>query len=159
MLKSLLPLCILLVAEAAADPSGAILKSPNEQIAITFGTVSGKSRSGNQLVYSVTFHGKPLIENSALAPEFAGARSLGSDVQIVKQTPSQVYETYRLITGKVSTVHSRANALTLQIEETRGLHRKFAIEARAYDDTVAFRYVVPEQNTMREFRLARENTE
>ncbi len=159
MLKSLFPLFLLVVAGAAADPFSAVLKSPNGQIAIAFGTVTEKSGSGNQLIYSVTFDGKPLIDNSALALEFAGARSLGADVQIVKQTPSQVDETYRLVTGKVSTVHSRANALTLGLEETRGLHRKFAIEARAYDDTVAFRYVVPEQNAMREFRLARENTE
>ena len=33
------------------------------------------------------------------------------------------------------------------------------MEARAYDDAIAFRYVVPEQPALKEFRLAREGTE
>src|SRR5579875_3734132 len=37
--------------------------------------------------------------------------------------------------------------------------RNFSIEARAYNDAVAFRYVVPEQRPLREFRLKKEATE
>jgi hypothetical protein len=33
------------------------------------------------------------------------------------------------------------------------------MEARAYDDAVAFRYLVPEQSALQEFRLAKEGTE
>ncbi len=148
-----------MLAAAACAASLAMLKSPNGQIAISFDIGPTKSSGTHQLVYSVSFHGKPLIDNSALALEFVGARPLGADVEIVNQMPSEVNDSYRLVTGKVSAVHSHANALTLNVEETHGLRRKLAIEARAYDDAVAFRYVVPDQNAIREFRLAREDTE
>ena len=115
--------------------------------------------TGCQLVYSVTFHGKPLLTQSALQLELQGARPLGANVQIVSQTPSQADDTYKLVTGKASVVRNHYNALRLDTEETSGLRRQLQIEARAYDDAIAFRYVVPEQNALREFRLAKENTE
>ena len=43
--------------------------------------------------------------------------------------------------------------------ETASPSRKLVMEARAYDDAVAFRYLVPEQAPIREFRLAKETTE
>ncbi|HEX4489179.1 MAG TPA: glycoside hydrolase family 97 catalytic domain-containing protein, partial [Terriglobales bacterium] len=44
-------------------------------------------------------------------------------------------------------------------EESGGQARKLSIEARAYDDAVAFRYLVPEQNVLRSVRLTKEATE
>ena len=111
-----------------------------------------------QLVYSVTYRGKPLITRSAMQLEM-GVRPLGANLQMVKQTASQVNETYRLVTGKASTVSNHCNALRLQAEERSGLWRELEIEARAYDDAVAFRYVVPDQRAIRDFRLANEHTE
>ena len=43
----------------------------------------------HQLVYSVTYKGKPLVENSNLQLVLQSARPLGSDVRITGQTPSQ----------------------------------------------------------------------
>ena len=95
---------------------------------------------------------------SALQLEL-GSYPLGANVQLVNQTASQTDETYRLVTGKTSVVRNHFNALRLQTEERSGLWRQLDIEARAYDDAVAFRYVVPDQRAIREFRLANENTE
>jgi alpha-glucosidase len=137
-----------------AQPGPVSLQSPNGQIAISFAT--GDS---GQLVYSVIYHGKDLITKSALQLELLGARPLGQMVAIVNQTPSQVDETYRLVTGKASVVRNHFNAVRVETEETGGLRRRLEIEARAYDDGVAFRYVVPEQRNLRDFRLANEATE
>ena len=135
------------------------LKSPDGQLAITFECVPESGGSSGQLVYSVTFHGKPLITQSHLQLELLGARPLGANVQIVKQTNTQADDTYQLVTGKTSIVRNHYNALHLEAAEPAGLHRELAIEARAYDDGVAFRYVVPEQRAVREFRLAKEDTQ
>lgn len=135
------------------------LQSPDGQVVIAFECVSENAGAPGQLVYTVTFHGKPLITQSALQLELQGARPLGAKVRIVKETPSQTDETYRLVTGKASVVRNHYDALRLDLEETDGLRRQLQVEARAYDDAVAFRYIVPDQPAVREFRLAKENTE
>jgi alpha-glucosidase len=116
------------------------------------------SRAPSQLVYSVSFQGKPLIDQSVLRLDLQGQRPLGSDVRVVDTSRSTTDETYRLVTGKASTVRNHYNALRIELQEN-GPQRKLSIEARAYDDAVAFRYVVPEQAALREFRLAKETTE
>ncbi|MEO7145944.1 MAG: glycoside hydrolase family 97 N-terminal domain-containing protein, partial [Bryobacteraceae bacterium] len=138
-----------------------MLDSPDGRLEIAFHTVTKNSPSpaGGQLVYSVSFQAKPLIENSALNLELEGERPLGSNVRVVHVTPSHTDETYHLVTGKASTVRDRYNALQLDLEEPGGAGRKLVVEARAFDDAVAFRYIVPEQRALRLFRLRQERTE
>ncbi len=99
------------------------------------------------------------MDQSALRLELEGQSPLGTDVRIVSATPSSFDETYHLLTGKASEVRNHYNALRVDLEETTELHRKLTIEARAYDDAVAFRYVIPEQTPIRSFRLTKEGTE
>src|SRR5438309_10355244 len=112
-----------------------------------------------QLSYSVSFRGKPLVDRSGLALEMQGQRALGTNVKIDAQHPSQTDETYRLVTGKASTVRNHFNALQLKLIEPQPPRRTFLMEARAYDDAVAFRYLIPDQSGLREFRLKNESTE
>ncbi len=128
---------------------------------ISFHTVERKSSFGNgaQLVYTVTYKGKLLMEDSALQLTLQGSRPLGEDVRITDQKKSQADQTYRLVTGKASEVRNHYNALSLSLQEASGLERELTVEARAYDDAIAFRYVVPEQPRLHDFRLTAENTE
>jgi alpha-glucosidase len=77
----------------------------------------------------------------------------------VKATPSSKDETYHLVTGKASEVRDHYNALRVELEEASGMGRQLVMEARAYDDAIAFRYVVPEQRALRNFQLTQEHTE
>jgi alpha-glucosidase len=153
MLK-LAALCAVFPALLAAQ-STATLKSPDGNLVVTFRTPAGMG----PLSYAVTFRGKPLIDDSALRLELEGQRPLGAEVRIARQTPSTVDETYHLVTGKASVVRDHYNALRIDLEESGENRRNLSIEARAYDDAVAFRYVVPEQRPIREFRLKKESTE
>src|SRR4051812_43171747 len=136
------------VLSAQSLPS---LRSPDGDIELRFET--------GPLAYSVTFRGKPLIERSALRLDLQGQEpALGSSVRIIKQTPSREDTTYRLIAGKASTVRNHYNGLLLETEE-HDSGRKLDIEARAYDDAIAFRYVIPDQVPIREYRLTKETTE
>jgi alpha-glucosidase len=136
------------------------LSSPDGMLVLVIETSANAANpQESQLVYRVTFRGKPLVDQSALRLELEGQRPLGSDVRIVRATPSTFDETYRLLTGKASEVRNHYNALRVDLEEPSGLRRKLTIEARAYDEAVAFRYVVPEQNPIRSFRLTKESTE
>lgn len=136
------------------------VKSPDGRLALTFEiTAANKDTSAGQLDYSVTFRGKPLLDRSALQLHLEGRRPLGSNVTLLKQTPSQIDEQYHLVTGKSSTVRDHYNALRLDLAEPSGAGRKLSIEARVYDDAAAFRYLVPDQPSLREFRLTKETTE
>jgi alpha-glucosidase len=136
------------------------LTSPNGQLVLTIEAApNGATPPAAPLLYQVSFRGKLLIERSALRLEFEGQRPLGPDVRAVAAKPSAFDSTYRLITGKASEVRDHHNALRVDLEEVGGLARKFSIEARAYDDAISFRYVVPEQPNMRAYRLTKEVTE
>ena len=152
-------LCLVFPALLSAR-STATLKSPDGNLVITFQTVqNGQPEQTGQLAYSVSFRGKPLIDASALRLELQSQHPLGSEVHIAAQTSSSVDQTYRLITGKASTVRDHYSGLRIDLEEDGENRRNLSLEARAYDDGVAFRYVVPGQRGIREFRLKKETTE
>jgi alpha-glucosidase len=150
------------------------LASPDGQLKIAFQTLSppapapggrGGGRgtvpapAGAQLQYHVTFHGRPLVDNSPIQVDLEGARPLGGDMKIVFSTPSSTDETYKLVAGRAGTVRNRYKALAIDLEENSGTRRRLRVEARAYDDGVAFRYIVPDQPAIREFRMTGEETE
>jgi alpha-glucosidase len=171
---SLIAAFLFMPATAWSQSGRAVLTSPDGRLAITFQTVAktqpgrrGRQTApgsqpvpeGGRLVYAVSFQGKPLIEPSALSLGMQAERPLGADVRMVSTAGSQTDETYRLVTGKASTVRNHYNALHIELEENGDPGRKLVMEARAYDDAVAFRYVVPEQASLSEFRLTKETTE
>ena len=165
---------LFLMAALGWAQSGPEIASPNGQLKISFQTLAmrvqaaeggrgggrGASAAGGaQLMYSVSFQGHALIDASPIQVDLEGARPLGADMRIVNHATSSVDDTYRLIAGRASTVRNHYNALTIELEENSGTLRKLRIEARAYDDGVAFRYIVPEQKAIREFRETGEETE
>ncbi|MBN1846019.1 MAG: glycoside hydrolase family 97 protein [Sedimentisphaerales bacterium] len=167
-------LCLADITRSQDTAQQQTLSSPDGRLAITFRTIPRAERrpsrrpntqvdpadsAGGRLVYEVSFQGKLLIEPSALQLELHGSGPLGVNVRLVEATTSSTDETYSLVTGKTSLVRNHYNALRLELEETAPPGRRLIMEARAYDDAVAFRYLVPEQEGLDEFRLAGENTE
>ena len=137
------------------------LKSPDGRLSIVFETSVNDqaSEEGGQLVYSVTYQDQPLVDRSALSLELQNQKPLGESVKVISIEKSSFDHSYELITGKTSLVHDQYNEVTIHLQENRIPARKLIIEARAYDDAIAFRYIVPEQSNIQEFRLSRERTE
>ncbi|MEO5684808.1 MAG: glycoside hydrolase family 97 protein [Chitinophagaceae bacterium] len=136
--------------------------SPDKKIMVRFQAGAGDkdTTKAQQLYYSVSFNGKWLLKPSALSLDIKDKAPLGSAVRIVKSGILLTDQSYHLVVGKNSEVSNQYNALQLELEETGSLKRKLIIEARAYNDAVAFRYVVPEQETTRDgILLKNENTE
>ena len=151
-----------------------ILSSPDGQLKISFRTVEDRpaetrpnaSRSvqdnipvADKLVYEVSYQDKLFMEPSALGLELAGSRVLGADVNITQFIFSNGEDNYMLITGRTNAVSEKYNSVILHIEEKRGEKRKMQIEARAYNEAVAFRYIVPEQSSLTNYQLKSEKTE
>jgi alpha-glucosidase len=59
--------------------------------------------------------------------------------------------------GKTSTVRDHYNSARADFEDAAG--RKLSIEVRVYDDGAAFRYLVPDQPSLKEAHIAHEGTE
>ncbi|HTX22034.1 MAG TPA: glycoside hydrolase family 97 protein [Candidatus Aquilonibacter sp.] len=150
--------------------------SPDGRLTITFQTATNTTSGdaarrtlspqyqaapgGGQLVYTVSFQGKTVFEPSALALDLQGQKpELGQNVKLVNASASQGDDDYTLFHGKTSHVNDHYNALQLEFSETAVPGRKLIIEARAYNDAVAFRYLVPAQTGLHDFRLVKEDTE
>ena len=88
-----------------AQSSPVSLSSPDQRLVMRFATVAGKESNGTggKLVYSITFRGKPLLDESALALELDGQPALGSDVQIIESTPGKGSEDYTLVGARSAT--------------------------------------------------------
>jgi alpha-glucosidase len=130
-----------------------VLTSPDGALSIVFRTHESK------LVYEVNYRGKPLLEPSGMGLELHRNRPLGDHVSITSVAFADGKDDYRLITGRTSRVSEAYQSVTVEVTEDAGSKRRMSVEARAYNDAVAFRYLVPEQPALREYRLNSEKTE
>jgi alpha-glucosidase len=138
-----------------------VVSSPDGQIVMRFAVLPAKGESSDtgKLVYSLAFHGKPVLSDSGLALELEGQPPLGSDVGVAGSSAGDGIDDYTLLYAKTSKVHDAYKSLTVRVVENGGLHRLMTVEARAYNDGVAFRYILPEQESIKQVRLRQEDTE
>ena len=157
--------------------------SPNGQISLLLWEASptAPAPAANQpiplssgLRYAVEFHGKRIIEESQLGLELAPPPApdkkkknapaetpeqltLGFGMHRVDTRNDAVNETYTIPVGKTSTVVNHCNVVRADFKDAQG--RELWIEARVFDDGAAFRYVVPEQASLKQVKIAHELTE
>lgn len=113
--------------------------------------------ANNDLRYAVDFHGKWLMDESALGLKVEGQAPLGPGMKQVNVRTGQHDETYTIPVGKTSSVRDYYNSAQVDLADDAG--RKLTIEVRAYDDGVAFRYVLPKQPSMENVRIEHELTQ
>ncbi len=156
---------LLLVALAAsilpAQTGPVVLTSPDGTLQISIATLDGStpSASGGQLAYRVELRGKAVLEWSHLGLDIEGSRPLGSTVRILGSSPATHDETWTSPQGKANPIRDHYKAVMVRTSETGPRARELNVEARAYDDGVAFRYQVPQQAPIREMRLTAEATQ
>lgn len=137
------------------------ITSPDGRIRLTVALKPNNETQGavGALTYSVSFNGKSVISESALGLDLEEGPMLGSAVRIQDASASSGVDDYNLRNTKTSKVHDVYNAILVHTVETAGENRKLDIEARAYNDGIAFRYLLPEQNGKSGFKLKSEATE
>lgn len=129
------------------------LLSPNGSIAIKF------SDDSVQLHYEVLYNGKSFITTSKLGLKLQGAGLLGRNVRIIAADQGHGTDDYTLLHGRSSVVSAAYNSLRIDMKSNDDAGLLMSIEARAYNDAVAFRYVVPEQMLLTEYKLVEETTD
>jgi alpha-glucosidase len=83
---------------------------------------------------------------------------LTHDLKITGAAPSASDTTYDLVAGKTRTVRDHYNQLSVDFQEPEGKKRKLRVIVRAYDDGVAFRYVLPRQPGLEAVNVRNEET-
>jgi alpha-glucosidase len=159
------PVVFLCAAIAIPQASPVRVASPSDQIVLTLSTgpaqpepnAPRRERPVEGLRYSVQFHGKRLFEDSALGLKLEGQEPLGPGMKQASAQKGSADESYTIPVGKTSTVRDHYNSARADFEDGQG--RKLTVEVRAYDDGIAFRYLLPEQAAIKNANVERELTE
>src|SRR3954453_14111266 len=154
-----LTMCSLaLLADAAAAaaageaPKPLAVESPDGGLRATF-RLEDKGRPA----FDVTYRGTA-VAGGTLGLEFARSRPLGAGLRVVNVRRASRDETYAIAVGKASSARDHHNELVVSLEEASPPGRRLDLAFRAFDDGVAFRYLIPEQKPIGEFVLIDEQT-
>lgn len=141
--------CLLLILAIAVlqGASAQKLTSPDGKIVFTFHLGTG---------YTVSYKGKQLVDASTLNLFFKDQSALvDKTTKAGKSTYAQKTDDYTLVVGKTSSVHDKYNQLIIPLI---GAHT-IDFEVRAFNDGVAFRYVMPAQEKWTSYEMTDERTE
>ena len=125
------------------------VRSPDGKIAITIHTDA-------PLGYSITVDGKPVLLRSRLGLELADNVKLGEKSVLQSEARNSADNHWENKFGKNRDVRDHYHELSLTLKEG---DCTFGVVARAYDDGVAFRMVLPKQPGMDSFVVTRDATE
>ncbi|HUG67149.1 MAG TPA: glycoside hydrolase family 97 protein [Pirellulaceae bacterium] len=145
-----LPLCPLTAADA--NDAAQSLASPDGHLEVTF-----RLGERGRPAFDVAYRDIPIVIGS-LGLEFAGSGALRENLKVVGVRRASHDEVYTIAVGKASAARDHHNELVVSLEEMPPPHRKLDLALRAFDDGVAFRYFIPEQEPLRDFVLTDEHT-
>jgi alpha-glucosidase len=160
-------LCALLVAGGACAPGKEVggagrlaVSSPDGSLTISLSIASKPQPylAGDRLYYRVAYKGAPVLVDSPLGLDFVGAAALDRDFKVLGVETRSNDSTWENAFGAQRRVPDRYNEIVVSLEEKLEPYRRLDVVLRAYDEGVAFRYVLPKQEAMSEFKIAAENT-
>src|SRR5262249_52362290 len=134
LILSALVNCWLTPASRAADEVRVV--SPDERVQLKLSLTEGR------LHYAVSFRNQPVIETSPLIMTVDGA-DVTAGVTLGDAKPYQVKETYPW-RGVHAQAVNHGNGLTVRLKHANA-NADFTLDVRAYNDSVAFRSIVPGQ--------------
>ncbi len=145
-------LCASTIVGAQDTPPPLTLASPDSRLRVTF-KLGEKARPVFDVVYRDV-----LLVTGSLGLEFAGSGILRENLKVVDVRRATRDEHYAIAVGKTSAARDHHHELVVSLAESTPPHRKFDVALRAFDDGIAFRYFLPEQEPLRDFVLTDEHT-
>ena len=139
------------LAAGAASAEGVTVASPNGRISIVV------DNGDKGLTYNVSLDGKAIITPSPLNLNLDIA-SIGGGAKMLSHKEISNDTTWPIVAGKAATAadHFNQSEIDFQTSDARGF--RYAIVVRAYDNGVALRYVVPQQEGATDFKVMNEGT-
>jgi alpha-glucosidase len=103
--------------------------------------------------------GGDILGWSSLGLTFLRGSPLTSHFTMVDSSIIERDGTYELVIGKTKNARDHYRELRVRLQESIMPHRLLQLTFRAYDDGVAFRYTLPDQDPIKEFDIVQENTQ
>ena len=113
---------------------------------------------GLRAYYSVFYKGKPILIDSPLGLDFFKGTALDHDLEIVSTNRDSHDSVWENHFGAKLEVPDHFNQLTVSLRERQSPNRRVDLIFRAYNEGVAFRYFLPQQEALKQFTLSAENT-
>ena len=138
-------LTFLLFASVAFSQDERRVTSPNGQLEFRLFIATQGNSNLSRIAYEVSFQGRPLVNLSFMGLDIQDQEPLlGENVGLTSST---------------STTSAKYNSLLAKYMQNGSLGRLIDVEVRAYNDGVAFRYVIPPSTPLIELLIADEATE
>jgi len=122
-----------------------IVTSPDGRIAFHVFVAPQQPGGLSRLAYQVLFRGKPVIDTSYLGMEIENQEPLLGENEGLTNSKTDATAEY--------------HSLTAEFMQNGSIGRRITVEARVYNDGIAFRYVLPRQTPLYELLLDDEVTE
>ena len=148
-----LPLLLVALLASSAFAKEATLKSPDQKIKIT---ISDQSSSPH---YSISFNGKPVIEQSRLGFRFKSQAPFDDGFVISEVTRSQTDSQWQQPWGERQTVVDKHNEIAVTFNKPAPHAGTYTVRFKAFDSGVGFRYEVPKQVGFEKIEITKELTE
>jgi hypothetical protein len=127
--------------------------SPDSLITLSVAVQDGKP------TYSVRYGGEEIIERSGLGYDSLNHFALDRDFEVSSVKRRSRDSTWSPLYGTSSTIRDHHNQLMMDLTQTGGEERRLQILFRVFNDGVAFRYVLPEQDALQQATIYDEGTE
>ncbi|MBI2424817.1 MAG: glycoside hydrolase family 97 catalytic domain-containing protein [Candidatus Hydrogenedentes bacterium] len=142
---------------AAALPAGAApppvqVSSPDGKNTIE---LNGIGDAANGLLFKVSRGGRPIVELAAFEVHLAEGAALSGAARLDGVELSKADEIFPLPWGKSKEVLNRCARATVHLTSDQGT--QWDIDLAAYDDGIAFRYRLPEQEKLTQFTITGES--
>jgi len=108
--------------------------------------------------FSVSYNDIQVLQNCPFSLTFREMPGLGRNLKVTGSENILIDENWERVWGKKKNVRNNCNELKLEFNETGERDRSLIMIFRAYNDGIAFRYCIPEQESISDFSLIKENT-
>ena len=142
---------ILAISVISCNSSNDIkLSSPDGKISIDFRIEDGIAK------YSVKKNNSKIINTSRMGILFSDGTDLSSNLSIKSSSEESFNEDWQPLYGEEEKINNHYNELKISLTNQKN---EFDILFRAYDDGIAFKYVVPKQKELSNYDIIDEKTE
>jgi alpha-glucosidase len=113
--------------------------------------------AADRVVFSTNRDGRSIIEPSSVDVRLARIGSIADGALVLNVDEREIDQSNDLIWGKTKRLRDRCREATIRLKTRNGI--EWDIQLRAYDDGVALRYGLPEQERLGDFEIEGELTE
>lgn len=139
------------------------VESPDGKVKIIFttGLFEGQEMVNptNIPFYQVFYEGKAFVQPSRMGIILDGMPPLTAHFSVTNINIREYRNMWKPVYGEKEIYPDSCNELIIDLQETIPPERKLRIVFRAYNEGVAFRYEIPSQQGLHQFRVLEENTE